>query len=265
MEQVLMSKKEIQKISIEFRKIASRLLTTTFADGMGNLKRFLYYVNNTPLIKFFIQENNIKKFDIVNEIQNRELFNGYVLPFDKSEEISYIYQLLMYTTENYIDLYSLCGHYTSSNSYQDDLDSFNQRVTNPLVSHIEGYLKERLIDLEDNEQFKIIVNGGQVAIAKDNSTINAAQTNNLGNTQDLTNLIAEFKTLLITLKIDDEIKEDTIDLINVAVEETQSEKPKRGIIKTAIQKVEEISKLGTGVIALTSVGEKLVASLKTFI
>ncbi len=60
--------------------------------------------------------------------------------------------------------------------------------------------------MEDNEQFKIIVNGGQVAIAKDNSTINATQTNNLGNTQDLTSLIEEFKTLLTTLKIDDEIK-----------------------------------------------------------
>ncbi len=111
MDQVLMNKKEIQKVSIEFRKIASRLLTTTFADGMGNLKRFLYYVNSTPLIKFFIQENNVKQFNIIKDIEQREMFQGYELPLEKSEEISYIYQLLIYTTENFPDLYTLCGHY----------------------------------------------------------------------------------------------------------------------------------------------------------
>jgi hypothetical protein len=256
--EISIDRKEFQKISLEFRRLSSRLLKTYLDDGMDNLKRLLNFIENTPLIWDFIAENNIAKFNMKDEIEKREFLEGYNIPIEKSDEIAYVYQLLKYCTENCGDYLGICMYYSSSRTLQDHIDSFNDRVVNSWISHIEVYLREKLIDMGDNEKISITVNGGQVAIAQDDSTVYATQNNNLSPVEDINTLSVELIKLINLLDIEKEKKEETKEIIEAAVEEVNSEKPKKSIIKYAITKVEDVTKLGAGVVGLLTTSKKAI-------
>ena len=263
--EITIDKREFQKISLEFRRLSSRLLRTNFDDGMDNLKRFLNFIENKPLIFDFILENNIEKYNIKDEISKRKLSRGYNIPINKSEEIAYVYQLLKYCTENCRDYLSICMGYSSSRMLQDHIDSFNNRVVNAFISHIEVYLKERLIDMGETGKLNVIVNGGQVAIANDNSTVNATQNNNYNQTENLNGLIEELIKLINSLDLNSEEKEETKEIITAAMEEVESDKPKKSIIKYAIEKIEYVGKLGVGITGLFTTSQKIIEILSNVI
>lgn len=263
--EITIDKKEFQKISAAFRRYASRLLRTSASDGLDNLKRFLNVIEETPLIWDFIEENNNKKFDIENEVKSREFMAGYDIPINPSEEIAYVYQLLRYCADKCDDYWRICIHYSSSNKFQDHIDAFNNRVVHPFISHIEGYLRERWIDLGEEGKIQITVNGGQVAIAQDNSTINATQNNNYGETENLIKYIEEYKKTLKELQIDDEVKEETIELLDAATDEAKADKPKKAIIKTTISKINEVAKFGANVASIVKLSDQIIDLLSTYI
>lgn len=263
--EILMDKKEFQLVSTEFRRIASRLLKTDFNDGIENLKRFLSYIENTPLIWNFIQENNTITFEIEKEINERGMREGYNIPLEKSHEIAFVYQLLKYCAENCRDYWSICSFYGNGSKYQDHVDSFNSRVVHSFVSHIEVYLRGKWIDMGDKGEFQITVNGGQVAIAQGQATVNATQNNNYGQIQNLKSLAEEFYKLIEALDIEQEAKEDTKEIVEVAVAEIESDKPKRSLIKHAIEKIEYAGKIGTGLNGLNTVGQQIIEHLKHFL
>lgn len=71
-------------LSTEFRRIASRLLKTDRDDGINNLKRFIYFIENNPIIKSFIDEHNTFTFDIEKEIKEREMHEAYIIQPEKT-------------------------------------------------------------------------------------------------------------------------------------------------------------------------------------
>ena len=263
--ELLMDKKEFQIMSAEFRRVASRLLKTDVDDGLDNLKRFLYCIENNPIIWEFIEEHNTLTFDIEKEIREREMHDGYPIQPDKNYEISFIYQLLKYCSKHCRDYLSICYWYGSSRKYQDMVDSFNDRVVHLLVSHIEIYLKGVWLSMGVDGKINISVNGGQVAIAQGQGTVNATQNNHYGQAQNLKELAEEFFKLIEALDMDKEEKEDTKEIIEVAVAEVVSEKPKRSLIKHAIEKVEYAGKLGMGLNGLNTVGHQLVSLFQQYL
>ncbi len=58
------NKREIKKISREFRMYGSRLLSTKHGNGMGDLSRFLNFIESNEIIYKFIQENNTEEYDM---------------------------------------------------------------------------------------------------------------------------------------------------------------------------------------------------------
>lgn len=263
--EILMDKVEFQVMSTEFRRISSRLLKTDVDDGLENLKRLLSFIESTPIIWDFIKEHNTLTFDIEKEIQKREMFKGYHIEPDKNYEISFIYQLLKFCAEHRQDYVSICYWYGSSRKFQDMVDSFNSRVVHLLVSHIKVYLKGGWLSMGDSEKISINVNGGQVAIAQGQGTVNATQNNYNGQGQTIKELAEEFYKLIEALDMDKEEKEDTKEIIEVAVAEVVSEKPKRSLVKHAIEKIEYAGKLGIGLNGLNTIGHQLVEILKNFI
>lgn len=264
--EITIDKKEFQKISMQFRRYSSRLLTTSVDDGIDNLKRLLNYIENTPLIWDFIDESNKKEFDIESEVKNRDYFEGYNIPLDMSDEIAFTYQLLKYCTENCSEYWGICMYYnTSSNHVQDSVDEFSKSVVHPFISHIEGYLKERWIDMGEEGKIQITVNGGQVAIAQDNATVNATQINNFGDKEDLIKYIQQYKELLNKLDIDKDMKEETEELLDAALDETNSDKPKKSIIKMAITKVGEVVKVGSTVVGMVKLTQQIIELFNKFI
>jgi len=263
--ELLMDKKEFQIMSAEFRRVASRLLKTDFHDGLDNLKRFLYCIENNLLIWEFIQEHNTLSFDIEQAIKERETYEAYPIQPDKNYEVSFIYQLLKYCSEHCRDYLSICYWYGSSSKYQDMVDTFNNRVVSLLVGHIEVYLKGVWLGMGDDGKININVNGGQVAIAQGQGTVNATQNNHYGQAQNLKELAEEFYKLIEALDMDKEDKEDTREIIEVAVAEVVSEKPKRSLVKHAIEKVEYAGKLGMGLNGLNTVGHQLVSLFQQYL
>lgn len=252
-------------MSAEFRRIASRLLKTNMDDGMSNLRRFLGFIETNPLIWEFIETHNTKIFDMEKITKERTMREGYPIEPDKEYEISFIYQLLKYCSQHCNEYITICYWYGSSRKFQDMVDSFNDRVVHLLVSHIEVYLKGVWLDMGDDGRINISVTGGQVAIAQGQGTVNATQNNHYAEAQNLKELAEDFYKLIEALDIDKEDKEDTKEIIEVAVAEVISEKPKRSLVKHAIEKIEYAGKLGTGVDGLNTVGQQLVSMFQTFL
>lgn len=263
--ELLMDKKEFQIMSTEFRRVASRLLKTNVDDGLDNLKRFLSCIESNPIIWAFIEKHNTLTFDIAKIVQEREIHESYKIEPNKNYEISFIYQLLKYCAEECNDYISICYWYGSSRKFQDMVDSFNDRVVHLFISHIEVYLKGVWLDMAEEGKININVNGGQVAIAQGKGTVNATQNNYTGHTQGIKELAEEFFKLIESLEMNNEEKEDTKEIIEVAVAEIASDKPKRSIVKHAIEKIEYAGKLGTGLNGLNTVGTQLVSIFQQFL
>lgn len=79
--------------------------------------------------------------------------------------------------------------------------------------------------LDDNTNFFITNNGGQVNIARDESTINATQNN----CSHFDKLVSEIKSNIDSIE-DEGLKDEIIDNVEWLQEEIKKEKPKKGVI-----------------------------------
>lgn len=243
-----LSKQDWQKTSLGFRRVSSRLLNTPYQDGLINLKKFLNYINSNPIIKEFIDKHNKVKHDVETDFKEYQKHYGarYILPVDQSEEISFIYQLLMFHAENNHDYTTIARNY-GGKTYQSMADEFNYQVVKPLIDHINQYLEEVAIELGFDKESRVEVNvtgsGQQINVANDQSTIHATQNIKMDEFKEtaerLIALLREEKA------ISDEEKEEVIDLINIATEEMNKEKPRAGILKIVKERLSNLKEVVT--------------------
>ncbi|QHE52783.1 hypothetical protein [Pontibacillus sp. HMF3514] len=266
-----LTEKEFQKLSLSFRRVASRFLNCNFQDYNENLKRFLLFIEESPTINDFIQENNVEEFDIEKEIQEKGYHDRYQLPIRESEEIAFIYQMLKYISDNQLDILSIAYGYGSSNKLQDHMEGFNNQVVQPLVDHIVNYLGEMKIDMgldkksgthfTFNRDFK-----GQFNHAEGQGQVTAHQNYNEGNIEGLKEVAEKFvKELQKDETIPIEEKEEAVEFLEAAVQEAESEKPKKAILKTAMGKVRGINEIATTGTTLFNLGSELADTLGGFV
>lgn len=74
--EIKLSKQELQKISLDFRTVANRLIRTRHEDGISNLKRFIKHLDSNPIINKFIQQHNSHQFNIESIISNYPYLNN---------------------------------------------------------------------------------------------------------------------------------------------------------------------------------------------
>lgn len=154
---------EVKKLSREFRVMARQLLKTAYEDGINNLRRFIKFIESSPLIYDFILKNQVKDYDILSLI-NSFTYGRYEIPDTKQEEISHTYQLLKYGLDHFPEYsqFPLCvGGYRGS-KIQTQVDEFNKTVVLSFVNQIEGYLNDLLIDLGDDDQSTIHIQVGNL-------------------------------------------------------------------------------------------------------
>lgn len=58
MDELKISKNELRKISSDFRMYGNRLMQSLPDTGMGNLKRFITFIDNNLVISSFLQKNH---------------------------------------------------------------------------------------------------------------------------------------------------------------------------------------------------------------
>lgn len=245
----LYDKKELKKQSRDFRTISSRTLTSDFQMFGDNLKRLINFIDNNEIIKKYIdscisEDDNFKIEDDVNQVCGSydHIFDSYI---DEQQEVSYIYQILKYIVDNNKDCRAYTIAYSPSRQYQDKLKGFCDNVVEPLVNHIDSNYERIFIEmgLDEESKFKIINNGGQVNIAKDDSNINAVQINN----SQLDNLVQNVKNKINDID-DEEIKSEIIDTVEGIQEELKKPEIKKGRIKSFITSLQtKIPSIGTAI------------------
>lgn len=233
-------KKELKKISLEFRKVASRLLNTDYDEGIDNLKRFMSYIKGQPVINDFIERNNTKQYVIEEVLNSRGYRDRFVIPYDKSEEITFVYQLLNYAVDNINDYYVLARGYSSDTKIQSHVEAFNKNVVNPFVNHIISYLEEIAIDIgeEENSTTTINISGGnlgQFNFSQGQSTLVANQINNSNNLEEIQRLSTELLQIISNERVDEESKEELKESLEMMKNEIESEKPKKGLLRIGIK------------------------------
>ncbi|WP_233880306.1 hypothetical protein [Virgibacillus halodenitrificans] len=262
--------KEFQKLSLNFRRVASRFLNCSFQEYQECLKRFLLFIEESPTINHFIQENNTVQFNIQKIIEEKEFHGKFKLPIRESEEIAFIYQMLNYISDNDLDIMGITFGYSGSNKIQSHVDGFNNHVVKPLIDYIVTYLGELKIDMgldgKSSTQYNIGEFRGQLNHAEGQSTITATQTYNETKIAELKDLTEQFvEELHKNESILQDDKEDTTELLEAAVQEVESKKPKKIIVKTAIEKVKSVGELATAGTTLFTLGTKLVELLQGMI
>lgn len=265
-----LTESEYKKLSLSFRKVASRFLKTNFSEASDNLERFLVFIEDSPVIFEFIQENNTVEYDIENILNARGYNDKFKLPVRESEEIAFIYQLLKYTFSNQVDYISISFGYNSGNKIQEAVDNFNHQVVKPLVDRIVTYLGEMAIDMgldkKTGTQFNITEFKGQLNHAEGEASITANQTFNESNIENLKEISQKFIQALLEDKNTSTIdKEETAEFLEAAIQETESEKPKKSIIRTAIEKIQNVNEIATAGTTLYTLGTQLLPLLQNLI
>lgn len=270
------TRKEIRIIDKDFRRYASRLLKTKYGNEIKDLTRFLNYIEEQPLIRDFIEKKSTEQFDIKLAITNKGWNDVYDIPVEKDREITWVYQLLNYTIENYSDFWAISQGYSHSRTIQDHIDAFCHEVIKPFVDHITDYIGEVMIEMGIDENAKIniqITSGnGQVNVASDTATINAVNNVNM-TTNDIKQIIELADKFIEMLRseraIEPYVKESLLDDIDVIKEQVVSEIPKIPRLKKALSNLGGIQGAltkGTGIMnALNSLiiqGEKFIQGLK---
>ncbi|WP_010530039.1 hypothetical protein [Lentibacillus jeotgali] len=267
----MLTDKEFQKLSLSFRKVASRFLKCSFQAYHENLERFLLFIEESPTINEFIQENNVKEFNMEKILEEQGFQTQFQLPIRESDEIAFIYQMLNYISKNNLDIVGISYGYGGSKKIQSHVEGFNNHVVQLLVDHIVTYLGEMKIDMgldrksgthfTFNRDFK-----GQFNHAEDNGQVSAHQTYNYTKIEGFKEIAEKFVVALNKGEdIPDEDKAETIEFLEAAVQEVESEKPKKAIIKTAMEKIRGINELASAGTNLFTLGGQLVSFLDGFV
>lgn len=266
--EVQLPEKEYKKLSLNFRKVASRYLNSDIDDAIDNLNRFLIFIEECPTIKNYILDNNTVKFDIVGTLEKRGYHDNIRLPIRTSEEIAFIFQLLNYISENNVSYHGITIGY--GRKIQESCDNFHNQVVKPLVDHIVSYLGEMAIDMgldrKTSTQFNIGDFKGQLNHAEGQASISANQIYIDTKVEELKDIAQKFAQALIDdTSFPESDKEDTVELIEAAVQEVESVKPKKVIVKTAMEKVRTVNEVAGAGNTLFTLGGQLLHAFQGLI
>ena len=233
-----LNKKELRKLSFEFNSMSNRLLRSSYQEFNHTLKRFLGYIDDIELIKGYIQSCTRDNFDVRKAMEEIDSNNGrgiIDLGNTDEEEVYTVYNTLLYIAEKGFNYYTIGRSYSGKKNFNEIIKDFNDKFSYILIIHISGYLTKICIEMGIDEEVNYMItnNGGQVNISKDTSTLNAVQ--NIGTKSDeLASLVGEINKILSSSDIPKEEKEIIGDTIETIQSELQNDTPKKGLIRSCI-------------------------------
>lgn len=146
-----MTKKELRKISLEFRTLSSQMLKIDLEEEKCYIQAFFDFITKTQIIYDYICSCHNKDYDFDAIFKNMKFHDKFILPADSKELIDYDYQLIQYILSSKRSLFWYGQRYTSSNKFADMISAFMRKVIEPLVVALRSYLEICLIDAEDFE------------------------------------------------------------------------------------------------------------------
>lgn len=238
-----LNRNELRKIQYDFNSISNRLLQADYEDYTGVLGKFLNYIETTPIIMDFVKDCGECDWDLASEVNEVQASYGRMIfsTGDSDEsEVRNVYAVLRYLVDTNNSVFrGIAMGYSHSKGFQDKIKGFNERFVMVLIRHIERYLTKVGIDmgLDDKVVYNVTVHNGQAIIASDNATVTA--TNNVGiDADELAKLIADVRVTSETLSPEE--KDTVADSLEVIENEASAEKPKKGMLRTALTALKTI-------------------------
>lgn len=144
-----MNRKEMQKISLQYRALSSQMLKMNSQEEMYCIQQYFDFITGTEFIFSYIKECNKQEYDFEQIFANKGWGNVIVLPSKQEDLISYVYQLLQYILDGPKSLIGLCIGYTGSNKFADNIEAFVRKTIEPFVVAIRTYIELGFIECED--------------------------------------------------------------------------------------------------------------------
>lgn len=239
------SKKDLRKLSLDFRVAAGRLLRSDFNDVPQNIRRFLAFIEGAPVLLSYVQGCSIGSIDFEEAISKRDRYTGFNLPADVVGEVAFTYGLLLHLDKNKVDPVRYCHGYGSGNKFQAHFEGFSRRVLNPFVQHLESHVQELMMDagMTDTATVNVDVSGTvhQLNLAANGSQITAS------NVTSITSLESSFRELLHLVQreqgLSPDQKDEVRDLGEMIVFEAKKPVPKKAVIRAGYEQLKNLATL----------------------
>lgn len=144
-----MTRKELQKISLQYRTLASQMLKINSQKEMYCIQQFFDFINETTFLMSYIEECITEEYDFKSIFEEKEWRCILDLPSNQKELISYGFQLIKYILDGPKQLIGLCVGYTSSNKFSDNIEAFMRKSIEPFVVAVRTYIELNFIDADD--------------------------------------------------------------------------------------------------------------------
>ena len=146
-----MTKKELRKISLQYRTLSSQMLKIDSQEEINCVKIFFDYITNTSFIMEYISECHKENYDFAEIYKNKSWNDMLTLPDSQEAIIDYGYQLLQYILDGPKQLHALAYGYSSSKKFKDMIAAFMRKTIEPFVTAVKSYLELSLLDCPENE------------------------------------------------------------------------------------------------------------------
>ena len=144
-----MNRKEMQKISLQYRTLSSQMLKMNSQKEMYCIQQYFEFITDTPFLMDYINECTRQEYDFKQIFANRNWREMLELPSKQEELVSYGYQLLQYILDGPKELLGLCIGYTGSNKVADNIEAFVRKSIEPFVVAVRTYIEISFIDCEE--------------------------------------------------------------------------------------------------------------------
>ncbi len=141
-----MTKKELRKISLNYRTLSSQMLKIDSQEELYCIKRFFDFITNTTVIFDYITSCHTTDYDFDALFSDTEWNSPLLLPSSQEDMVDYGYQLLKYILDGPKQLYILGQGYTTSNMFKDAIEAFMRKTVEPFVVVLRSFLELELID-----------------------------------------------------------------------------------------------------------------------
>ena len=145
-----MTRKDLQKISLQYRTLASQMLKINSQEEMYCIQQFFDFINGTPFLISYINECITDEYDFKKIFEAKGWRHVLDLPSKQKELVSYGFQLLKYILDGPKQLIGLCMGYTGSNKFSDNIEAFMRKSIEPFVVEVRTYIELSFIDVEDD-------------------------------------------------------------------------------------------------------------------
>lgn len=184
---IKMTEKEFKMMDLEFRTRASRLCRAKYQEVKMLLSKFIYHVENTPILDEYVQgcDPNMTDADI-RAMTDRVVSGWGEVSFDfgnnTHEEVARQYRVLKYADEceGVERIFGIGRAFDHDTHYQSSVEGFVHGVVSPFVDNINLYLHSIAMNVCASPEKNITITASgdntQINIANDNATQSATMT-----------------------------------------------------------------------------------------